>query len=198
MACEGNIMSDERIGEALIKEVIEEELNKVSEEVPPLTPLPVQNKQEQKVVTQLATMIRIVGDKVKNDKEFHDAIDGFSRGGGSKLDRFKMVVDKVMEGGISWEKIAVLFYVAGKLAVKMVEDHLPQCVKDILNWTVDFFKKYLLSWIVEKGGWLNSFADLAEASMDTVSPTHCYAFLIMFIAGVTFGSLITWRLLPRH
>lgn len=38
---------------------------------------------------------------------------------GSKWDRFKDVADKVFEHGITWERIAVLFYVAGKLAVKV-------------------------------------------------------------------------------
>uniref|UniRef100_A0A3P8RMN0 Bcl-2 Bcl-2 homology region 1-3 domain-containing protein n=1 Tax=Amphiprion percula TaxID=161767 RepID=A0A3P8RMN0_AMPPE len=157
MASEGNGMSDERIGTALIKQVIEEELKDVpSEDVPPLTPLAVQLKteQEEKVVNQLGIMIRIVGDKVKDDKEFQDAIDGMACGPGSKWDRFKKVTDKVFEHGITWENIAVLFYVAGKLALKMVEAHLPQSVRDVLMWTVDFFRNNLLGWIRDHGGWV--------------------------------------------
>ena len=55
--------------------VIQEELKDVpSEEIPPFTPLTAEVKtaQEQKVVTQLATMIRIVGDQVKDDKVFQE------------------------------------------------------------------------------------------------------------------------------
>ncbi|XP_027141549.1 apoptosis regulator BAX isoform X1 [Larimichthys crocea] len=156
MACEGNGISDERIGEALIKEVIKEELKDVSSDCPPLTPLAVEVKtaQEQKIVTQLGIMIRIIGDRVKDDKEFQDAIDGVACCPGSKWDRFKEVAAKVFQHGINWERIAVLFYVAGKLAVRLVEAHLPQSVTDILKWTVDFFKKNLLGWIREHGGWL--------------------------------------------
>ncbi len=47
------------------------------------------------------------------------AIDGVARCPGSKWDRFKEVADKVFEHGITWERIAVLFYVAGKLAVRV-------------------------------------------------------------------------------
>lgn len=47
------------------------------------------------------------------------AIDGVARCSGPKWDRFMEVADKVFEHGITWEKIAVLFYVAGKLAVKV-------------------------------------------------------------------------------
>ncbi|KAM9843341.1 apoptosis regulator BAX-like [Aulostomus maculatus] len=200
MACGGNGSSDERIGEALIKEVIEEELREVSsEEVPPLTPLAeeVQNEQEQKIVTQLGIMIRVIGDRVRGDKAFQDAIDGVARGGGgSKWDRFNKVAAEVFEHGITWERIAVLFYVAGKLAVRMVEIHLPQSVKEILRWTVDFFRNNLLGWIREHGGWINSFSELATSSVQQVSmiSSHVYANLtIIFLAGVALGSFITWR-----
>ncbi|KAM8724006.1 apoptosis regulator BAX-like [Acanthopagrus schlegelii] len=199
MACEGNGMSDERIGEALIKQVIQEELRDVtSEDVPPLTPLAVELKtvQEQNMVTQLGNMIRIIGDRVKDDKEFQDAIDGVACCPGSKWDRFKAVADKVFHHGITWERIAVLFYVAGKLAVRMVEVHLPQSVREILMWTVDFFRKNLLGWIREHGGWINSFSDLAVASMQNVSSlsSHTYGLVIIFVAGLAMGSFITWRL----
>ncbi|GAA6232383.1 apoptosis regulator BAX-like isoform X2 [Lates japonicus] len=196
MACEGN---DERIGEALIKDVIEEELKDIpSEDVPPLTPLAVEVKteQEQKIVNQLSKMIRIIGDRVQGDKEFQDAIDGVAQSSSSKWDRFKEVASKVFEHGITWERIAVLFYVAGRLAVRMVEAHLPQSVTDILRWTVDFFRNNLLGWIREHGGWINSFSELAVASMQSMSSmsSRIYGLVIIFIAGLGLGSFITWRL----
>lgn len=55
--------------------VIEEELKDASsEDVPPLTPLAgeVKTEQEQKIVTQLGIMIRIIGDRVRDDKEFQE------------------------------------------------------------------------------------------------------------------------------
>lgn len=55
--------------------VIEEELKDVpSEDLPPLTPLAleVKTEQEKKMVTQLGKMIRIIGDRVKDDKEFQE------------------------------------------------------------------------------------------------------------------------------
>lgn len=194
--------SDERIGEALIKEVIDEELRDLpSEDVPPLTPLcALPTDQEQKLVTQLGKMVRVIGDRMQDDKEFQDAIDGMSRCSGSRWDRFKEVADKVFEHGITWERIAVLFYVAGRMAVKMVEAHLPQSVRDILRWTVDFFKRNLLGWIREHGGWINSVSDLAVASAQRVSSlsSHRYGIVIIFLAGGVVGSLITWRLATRR
>ncbi|KAM9785316.1 apoptosis regulator BAX-like isoform X2 [Syngnathus typhle] len=197
MACEGNGISDQRIGEALIKEVIEEELKDVpAEDIPPLTPLAVEieNTQEKKLVTQLGKIIRIVGDKVKHDKELQDAIDGLTYLDGSMWENFKKVANKVIEQGITWESIAVLFYVAGKLALKMVEAHLPQSVREILNWTVDYFRTYLLGWIREHGGWINSFSELATTSMQNVgfNRPH-YSVVLIFCSGLLIGSLFTWR-----
>ncbi|XP_059204159.1 apoptosis regulator BAX-like [Centropristis striata] len=203
MSCEGNGMSDARIGEALIKEVIEEELKSVdSEDVPPLTPMAtgVQTEQERKVVDQLAKMVLIIGDRVQHDQELKDAIDGIAHCScGSKWDNFKEVANKVFEHGISWQNIAVLFYVAGKLAVKMVEAHLPQSVKEIMKWTVDFFRNNLLGWIREHGGWINSFAELAVGSVQSVSSLSGQRFglVLIFFAGLALGSVITWRLTKR-
>ncbi|XP_029364256.1 apoptosis regulator BAX-like isoform X2 [Echeneis naucrates] len=199
MSCEGNGISDERIGEALIKEVIEEELrDAVSEDVPPLTPLTteVRSEQEEMIVNQLSKMIRIIGDRVHGDKAFQDAIDGVAQDPNSKWEKFKKVSDKVLEQGITWERIAVLFYVAGKLAVKFVEAHLPQSVREILMWTVDFFKRNLLGWIREHGGWINSFSELAIASAPSMSLRNSQRLLlvIFFTAGLALGSFITWKM----
>lgn len=46
-------------------------------------------------------------------------IDGVASGSGSKSENFRRVADKVFEDGITWERIAVLIYVAGRLAVKV-------------------------------------------------------------------------------
>ncbi|XP_035511337.1 apoptosis regulator BAX-like isoform X1 [Morone saxatilis] len=200
MACEGNGMSDERIGEALIKEVIQEELKDVPrEDVPPLTPVTGKVKEEEeKVVNQLAKITRIIGDRVKDDAELKDAIDGFigCPSSCSMSDRFKEVANKVLESGITWERIAVLFYVAGKLAHRMVEAHIPQSVRDILRWTMEFFRINLLGWIREHGGWINSFSDLATVSMQSVSSmsSQSSALALIFISGLAIGSFISWRL----
>uniref|UniRef100_A0A3Q2WRH9 Bcl-2 Bcl-2 homology region 1-3 domain-containing protein n=1 Tax=Haplochromis burtoni TaxID=8153 RepID=A0A3Q2WRH9_HAPBU len=110
--------------------VIEEELKDVpSEDVPPLTPLAVEGKteQEEKLVKQLSKMIRIVGDRVQLLTLWLfccSVIDGVASGSGSKSENFRRVADKVFEDGITWERIAVLIYVAGRLAVKVSCDFI--------------------------------------------------------------------------
>ncbi|KAM7386180.1 hypothetical protein PAMA_009021 [Pampus argenteus] len=143
----------------LLSEGVTQELvnNASPEAVPPIA------SQEQKIVNQLSRMIRKVGDTYGNNTEFQDAIDSVARSSGCKWNKFKKVTEKVFEDGITWEKIAVLFYVAGKLALKMVEAHFPQSVKEILRWTVDFFKNNLLGWIREHGGWSKLYSEYMSA-----------------------------------
>lgn len=58
---------------ALFRRVIQEELRDADPaEVPPLTPLGGTTVQDRKMVTQLGKMIRIIGDRVKDDKEFQE------------------------------------------------------------------------------------------------------------------------------
>ncbi|XP_044024907.1 apoptosis regulator BAX-like isoform X2 [Siniperca chuatsi] len=172
-----------------------------SEDVAPLTPLAVDVKteQEQKIVFQLGKMISIIGDKLKDDKEFQDAIDGVASCSGSKWDRFKEVADKVFQHGITWERIVVLIYVASRLAVRMVEAHLPQSVMEILMWTMDFFRNNLLGWIGDHGGWINSFSELAVLSMQKASSmsSHRFGLVLIFITGLALGSFITCSLTRR-
>ncbi|XP_060949387.1 apoptosis regulator BAX-like [Limanda limanda] len=197
MASESNSVSDEKIAEALIREVIEEELKHIpSEDVPSLT-LPaveLKNEQEEKFVDQLGTLVCKIGEKLKDDVEIQADIDelaqNFDRG------NFNKSANKVFEHGITWEKIVGFFYVPGQLAVRMVEAHLSQSVMEILKWTVDFFKQYLLGWIRERGGWICSFSELAMASMQTASSmsSHRGDLVIIFFAGIALGFFISWRL----
>ncbi|XP_033973415.1 apoptosis regulator BAX-like [Trematomus bernacchii] len=213
MACEGD---DERIGEALIREVINAELKALpSQDVPPLTTptAEVENELQQKVVDELAKITITIGDHLYN-KKLQDSIDAVARSSGSKWDMFKKVVVKVFKDGITWEKIIMLCYIAGKLAVKvvclladdqngfsqMVVTHLPESLMEIQRWTVDFFKNNLLVWIQEHGGWINSFSELAQSSMQRVSTmsTHTYRLvgigILIFIAGLAIGRNFPGRL----
>ena len=131
---------------------------------------------------------------MKDDVEIQDGIDGLARG--FNWDRFKTMANKVFEDGITWEKIAILFYVAGKLAVRMVEAHLPQSVKEILKWTVDYFKHDLLGWILGQGGWICSLSALAVATMQTTSSKSSQrgGLIIPLFVGIALGFFISWRL----
>lgn len=198
----GSGSPDARIGESLIKEVIEGELRAVpSEHVPPLNPLvhQVQTEQEKMMVDQLAKLTKLIGDKLRDDvefKQFNDTIDNLVKIPGCKLDQFQQVTFQVFEDSITWERIILLFYAAGRLAVKLVEFSLPSAVWEIAKWIVDFFRKRLLGWIHAHGGWMNSFSELAAVPLRSVRSGPVYG-VVLFMAGLALGCVITCRM-HRH
>ncbi|CAF92989.1 unnamed protein product, partial [Tetraodon nigroviridis] len=106
-----------------------------------------------------------------------NAVDAMVRLPGSKSERFKEMVLKVLQDGISWEKIALLFYIAGKFAVK-------------LNWSQLRCPTF---GIVSPQ--INSISELAAAPVRHVSSMGSVSFgLVVFTTGLAIGSFITWRL----
>ncbi|CDQ79824.1 unnamed protein product [Oncorhynchus mykiss] len=105
------------------------------------------------------------------------------------------LVEKVFEDGqITWERIAVLFYVAGRIAVKVVIAHLPELVKDILKWTLEYFRSKLLDWIQKHGGWMNSFAALARVQVERISSMSARSsgLILVFLGGVIMGNSVKY------
>ena len=160
MACGGKGF-DERITEALIKKVVEEQLKAIPlEDVPSLTPdaVVVQNEQEIEIVTEVSTVFQTIAVKVKNDPEIQERIKRIEqiikRKGipGAKMG-IQAVFIQLVQGGITWEKIMISLYLVGIIVGIMV---MPLCqfVSWILNWIKDFFQKNLLPWILGQGGWI--------------------------------------------
>ncbi|XP_019906503.2 apoptosis regulator BAX-like isoform X2 [Esox lucius] len=150
-------LSEYRVGEAVLNRVMKDQLADVSSPEDLVTYLEKvknedEDEDEEKLILQLALIVRRIGEALKNDKEMKTMM-----GKMSNKSNYWKVVEKVFEDGlITWERIAVLFYVAGRMAVKVVIAHLPQYVKDILTWTLEYFKRNLLSWVKENGGWVRS------------------------------------------
>ncbi|CAB1341413.1 unnamed protein product [Coregonus sp. 'balchen'] len=195
--------SDDRVGEVLLNRVMQEQLEEVlySEVLVahPTETQEVESDQEQKMVLQLAVMIRTIGDAFKKDGKLDDAIDGMVGQMTSKTNYWKLVEKVFEDGQITWERIAVLFYVAGRIAVKVVIANLPQLVKDILKWTLEYFRSKLLDWIQKHGGWVNSFAELARVQVERMSSMSAWSsgLILVFLGGVILGSVITWKLSRR-
>ncbi|XP_064845128.1 apoptosis regulator BAX-like isoform X2 [Oncorhynchus masou masou] len=195
--------SDDRVGEVLLKRVMQEQLDEVlSSEFPVVVSAETQeleSEQEQKMVLQLAVMIRTIGDAFKENRELDDVIDGMVGQMTSKTSYWNLVEKVFEDGQITWERIAVLFYVAGRIAVKVVIAHLPELVKDILKWTLEYFRSKLLHWIQKHGGWMNSFAALARVQVERISSISARSsgLILVFLGGVIMGSVITWKLARR-
>ncbi|XP_067272396.1 BCL2 associated X, apoptosis regulator b isoform X5 [Pseudorasbora parva] len=195
-------LEDDQIGEAILIRVVRNEVMNVAAEgnaAPPDLPedRPISNRQDQKLVLQLAETIKVIGDRLDQDQAFNDMIDGLVKVADQRS--FWKLVEKVFtDGQINWGRIIVLFYSVGKLSSKMVLARLPRVVSGILNLCLDYFRKNLLEWIRKVGGWINSISSLARYSFerDFCSSSRLISLSsgVLFISGVLLGGLIVWRL----
>ncbi|KAK7930556.1 hypothetical protein WMY93_006951 [Mugilogobius chulae] len=129
--------------------VIQGQLRGLSDEVPPL---PNQlHEQEQRVVEELVRNLQIFGQNLADSQQ--RAIDNTANLPGSAWPTFRFLTARIFQEGISWERISLLFYVAGRVAARMVKARLPHLVVHILQWTVEFFLCHLLNWVLRHGGW---------------------------------------------
>uniref|UniRef100_A0A672HN02 Bcl-2 Bcl-2 homology region 1-3 domain-containing protein n=1 Tax=Salarias fasciatus TaxID=181472 RepID=A0A672HN02_SALFA len=126
--CHGNA-AEQTVSCMSSSRVIEEELQDLpSEDVHSLMLQvdPVLTEDER---TKLAKMLHAIGEELDNNKELQALINS------SDLmparDHFMWVVNEVFEHGITWTRIVVLFYFAGRMAVKA---NLPQSVRDLRRW----------------------------------------------------------------
>ncbi|XP_052403001.1 apoptosis regulator BAX isoform X4 [Carassius gibelio] len=200
MACEASL--DDQIGEALLIGVVRHEVMSVAAEMhaaPPALPeaRPISNCQDQKLVEQLAKTIKVIGDRLDQDKSFNDMIDGLVKVADKRS--FWELVEKVFtDGQINWGRIIVLFYSVGKLSGKMVLARFPTIVSDILILSLDYFRRNLLEWIRRMGGWINSISSLAHYSFErdfgSSSSLISLSSGVLFISGVLLGGFIVWRL----
>uniref|UniRef100_A0A672JV71 Apoptosis regulator BAX-like n=1 Tax=Sinocyclocheilus grahami TaxID=75366 RepID=A0A672JV71_SINGR len=165
--------------------VVKHEVTSVAAEVhaaPPALPeaRPISNCQDQKLVEQLAKTIKVIGDRLDQDKSFNDMIDGLVKVADKRS--FWELVEKVFtDGQINWGRIIVLFYSVGKLSAKMVLARLPTIVSDILILSLDYFRRNLLEWIRKMGGWVRNNKDtfLHEKAFD-----FCFNLVLILLEDV--------------
>uniref|UniRef100_A0A3B3Q8N9 Apoptosis regulator BAX-like n=1 Tax=Paramormyrops kingsleyae TaxID=1676925 RepID=A0A3B3Q8N9_9TELE len=105
---------------------------------------------EDEAVNQVAKQVRRIAKDLEKDTLLQQSIDVLRK---VCKDSFMKIVEKVIVDGITWEKVIVLLYIAGKFIVKVW--YSPNgSLSDILTWTWDFFKRRVLSWIEQQGGWV--------------------------------------------
>uniref|UniRef100_A0A8C1JIJ5 Bcl-2 Bcl-2 homology region 1-3 domain-containing protein n=1 Tax=Cyprinus carpio TaxID=7962 RepID=A0A8C1JIJ5_CYPCA len=204
MACEASL--DDQIGEALLIGVVRHKVMSAAAKVhsaPPALPeaRPISNCQDQKLVEQLAETIKVIGDRLNQDKSFNDMIDGLVKVADKRS--FWELVEKVFtDGQINWGRIIVLFYSVGKLSAKMVLACLPTIVSDILILSLDYFRRNLLEWICKMGGWMHSIPALACFSFEQFSSSSLskyssyFGATLAFTGGLLLGGFIVLKF-PR-
>ncbi|XP_030649880.1 apoptosis regulator BAX-like [Chanos chanos] len=195
---------EDQIGEAVLIEVVRGEVEEVTEQqhtAPVLLPKPrsLKNMQDQKLVHELGQTIRIIGDKLDQNTEFNAMIDGLGRVA-DKKSFSKLVQEVFRDDQINWGRIVVLFYSVGKLAAMVPISVSPLICTLCFALTMDFFRRKLLDWIRNVGGWITCISEVTQFSLEHLSMSSFNSIcrfsgiIGIFITGVLVGTFITWRL----
>ncbi|KAM8824565.1 apoptosis regulator BAX-like isoform 1-T1 [Synchiropus picturatus] len=65
----------------------------------------------------------------------------------------KVALEIFSDGRFNWGRVVTLFYFTFRLVVKAITSNVPDIIKQIIGWTLDYLTNYVLDWIREQGGW---------------------------------------------
>ncbi|XP_043955364.1 apoptosis regulator BAX-like isoform X2 [Gambusia affinis] len=65
----------------------------------------------------------------------------------------KVAVQIFSDGRFNWGRVVALFYFACRLVIKALVTKIPDIIRTIINWTLDYLRDHVINWIREQGGW---------------------------------------------
>jgi uncharacterized membrane protein (DUF4010 family) len=55
---------------------------------------------------------------------------------------------------VHWGRIVSLITFTGVVAHHFVEEERPEMVREVIQWLLHFIRVHLITWIIQKGGWV--------------------------------------------
>lgn len=77
---------------------------------------------------------------------------------------FRVAAEMFSDGNFNWGRVVALFYFASKLVLKALCTKVPELIRTIMGWTLDFLRERLLGWIQDQGGWVRPPNPLPHSS----------------------------------
>ncbi|XP_071399864.1 LOW QUALITY PROTEIN: apoptosis regulator BAX-like [Centroberyx affinis] len=96
----------------------------------------------------------------------------------------KVAVEIFSDGKFNWGRVVALFYFASRLAIKAVVTQVPDIIRTIIAWTMDYLRENVINWIREQGGWERIRSHFGSSTWQTLG---------IFSAGVLTTFLVTER-----
>ncbi|XP_015230168.1 PREDICTED: apoptosis regulator BAX-like [Cyprinodon variegatus] len=123
---------------------------------------------------KLAQCLQQIGDELDGNMELQRMIED------SALKPTKDVFMKVAlqifsDGRFNWGRVVALFYFACRLVIKALITKIPEIIRTIINWTIDYIRDHVINWIREQGGWEGIRSYFGTPTWQTVG---------VFLAGV--------------
>ncbi|XP_052019064.1 apoptosis regulator BAX isoform X2 [Apodemus sylvaticus] len=164
----GGPTSSEQImktGAFLLQGFIQDRAGRMAGETPELT---LEQPPQDASTKKLSECLRRIGDELDSNMELQRMIADVDTDSPREV-FFRVAADMFADGNFNWGRVVALFYFASKLVLKALCTKVPELIRTIMGWTLDFLRERLLVWIQDQGGWVSV---LRTASSPTSGPPH--------------------------
>lgn len=133
---------------------------------------------------KLAQCLQQIGDELDGNVELQRMIDD-SQLSPSKDIFMKVAIEIFADGKFNWGRVVALFYFACRLVIKALVTKLPDIIRTIISWTMDYLQENVINWIREQGGWDGIRSHFGTPTWQTIG---------VFLAGVLTTVIVIRKL----
>ncbi|XP_061701442.1 apoptosis regulator BAX-like isoform X2 [Syngnathoides biaculeatus] len=133
---------------------------------------------------RLAQCLQKIGDELDGNVELQRMINCPSLKPSREV-FVKVAVDIFSDGKFSWGRVVTLFYFACRLVIKALLNNVPDIIRTIISWTIDYLREHVLNWIREQGGW---------DGIRSYFGTPTWQMVAVFMAGVVTTIVVTRKM----
>lgn len=103
--------------------------------------------------------MRTLGDEFEEryHDRFDDMCDQLHVTPNTAYPTFLAVINELFVDGVKWGRIVALFSFGGALAVRAIENDMPELVDNIVEWVTKYLDNNLSQWIANHDGWVSNF-----------------------------------------
>ncbi|KAM5132015.1 apoptosis regulator BAX [Mantella aurantiaca] len=132
---------------------------------------------------KLSDCLRKIGDELDGNMELQRMIEQVQSNPPKEV-FFRVATEMFADGNFNWGRVVALFYFACKLVLKALCTRVPQMIRTIIDWTMDYLREYVVQWIRDQGGWEGLLSYFGTPTWQTIG---------VFLAGVLTATVAIWR-----
>ncbi|KAG7504159.1 apoptosis regulator BAX [Solea senegalensis] len=129
---------------------------------------------------KLAQCLQQIGDELDGNVDLQRMINDSSLSPTKDI-FMRVAIEIFSDGKFNWGRVVALFYFACRLVIKALVTQVPDVIKTIINWTLDYLRENVINWIREQGGWEGIRSYFGTPTWQTVG---------VFLAGVLTTVLV--------